>query len=204
MRIAEVGISEDSSFYDCVVAICKAATSPSISEYLSAIARQFLPAALNSAIATSPAASFSGAYFCDGATFAGSTFFESGNAFFMDATFERTTGFEHARFMGATDFVGVGSMGRFVSFEGARFESTVDFSGRKFGNETSFRYTHFGDLAKFYDVEFPADTDFTRADFRGSSASLLFLLSHCIVGFASRTTRLLLDSLPTQPPTCAC
>ena len=37
-----------------LVTVCRTATSRSLSEYLSTIARQFLPAALNSAIATSP------------------------------------------------------------------------------------------------------------------------------------------------------
>ena len=98
------------------------------------------------------------------AQFPDSAFDES--AHFSSTLFESAR-FDRARFSGLADFQG-GHVGRFCSFEFARFAESVSFAGRRFGGAASFFSAHFEGAAIFTNCVFDVAPHFTHTTFKGA------------------------------------
>lgn len=105
---------------------------------------------------------FTGATIGGYASFGSATF--SGIALFGKAAFSEPASFEGATFSGEASFASAAFSGP-ADFDSATFSRDADFSDEGFGGKTIFSDTRFlGDVPKFYQRQFHADTDFTSEE----------------------------------------
>lgn len=131
-----------------------------------------------------------GVAFGDHASFEGAEF--DGGASFAFAIFGHGARFHSARFVDATGFMDV-TFGHQVTFEHAKFCKASNFSNAKFRTQSSFAYAEFGEDTTFSYTEFGGRAYFDYAIFRGAAKFYQASLTSASFDSATFSKRVMFD-----------